>query len=364
MTDGGTGLGLMADKVHLEILGAGVEVWNSWRESILRKDAAAACGIGSFSEEKDRFPDLEGADLRYYSLRHVDLSNVNLSGSNLLGAHMSFADLRGASLRGAFLYGADLANAMLWNTDLTDADLRRAHLYGAEFREAQLVGTRFEGAILGRTIIAASDISSSAGLDRAEHAAASTIGVDTLYKSKGKVSAEFLFSAGVPGHFAEYLPSLVGERPLQYYSCFISHSTKDRAFCDRFCADLRSQGVRCWYFPEDAAFGRGVWAEIDRGIKIFDKMILVCSINSLRSGPVMREVHRALAREDEEGRDVLFPVRLDNHVFSPKWDHPLKQDISARVVGDFSGYVQDDARYDSKYRDSFRRLMSALGASE
>ena len=62
---------------------------------------------------------------------------------------------------------------------------------------------------------------------------------------------------------------------LPFHSCFISHSVKDRGFCDRLYADLRSEGVKCWYFPEQATWGELVWGEIDRGIRFHDKLVVV-----------------------------------------------------------------------------------------
>ena len=59
-----------------------------------------------------------------------------------------------------------------------------------------------------------------------------------------------------------------------------------------------------------------MWGQIDRGIKIYDKLIVVCSQTSLKSGPVQREVWpRALNREDKEHKSILFPIRIDNYVF-------------------------------------------------
>lgn len=64
----------MANAEHLDILDAGVEVWNQWRmqASAIR-------------------PDLSGADLRQRQLRAIDLSGVDLSESDLSGADFAGA---------------------------------------------------------------------------------------------------------------------------------------------------------------------------------------------------------------------------------------------------------------------------------
>ncbi len=47
-------------------------------------------------------------------------------------------------------------------------------------------------------------------------------------------------------------------KALQHYSCSISHSHRDKGFCERLHAPLQTRGVRFWYFPEDATWGEPV----------------------------------------------------------------------------------------------------------
>ena len=49
------------------------------------------------------------------------------------------------------------------------------------------------------------------------------VGIDTIYKSRGKIPDVFLRGCGVPDGFIAYIGSMVG-RPIEYYSCFISRS--------------------------------------------------------------------------------------------------------------------------------------------
>jgi len=74
--------------------------------------------------------------------------------------------------------------------------------------------------------------------------------------------------------------------------------------------------VRCRDFPEDAKWGESVWGEIDRTIKVYDKLVVICSSSSLKSEPVIREIERALQREDREHRHILFPIRRLTNIFS------------------------------------------------
>jgi hypothetical protein len=59
---------------------------------------------------------------------------------------------------------------------------------------------------------------------------------------------------GLPDRLIDYLPSLPQEA-IQYYSCFISYSSKGDAFAQRLHADLKNTGVRCWFAPYDLTHG-------------------------------------------------------------------------------------------------------------
>jgi len=396
---------------HLKILKQGVAAWNKWRAEnrvIVPDLSGANLGAAGLSGAGLSGADLSGADLskadlsgadlsgayltesmlRWANLRDANLhradltgaslSDANLSGATLSGAILSTADLGGADLsdadlRDAYLGDAYLSDANLSTADLSDANLDTANLQGAKLDGANLTraelgranlsgaylsGADLSGANLGWTIFADVDLSEVKGMETVRHQGPSTIGIDTLYESGGKINEFFLRGCGVPEEFISYIPSHIGARQaIQFYSCFISHSVKDKRFCERLYADLQAKQVRVWYFPEDAKWGEPVWGEIDKCIKIYDKLVVVCSKNSLQSGPVLREIQRALNREDHEGRNVLFPVRIDDHIFKT-WEHERKADVLSKVVGNFTGWHRSAA----KYEEAFEKLLSALQA--
>jgi len=79
-----------------------------------------------------------------------------------------------------------------------------------------------------------------------------------------------------------------------------------------------------------------VWGEIDTAIRHYDKLVVICSQHTLQSPPVIREIARALQKEDRERRNVLFPIRIDDYLFD-EWEHPRKADVVSKVIGDFRG---------------------------
>jgi hypothetical protein len=146
--------------------------------------------------------------------------------------------------------------------------------------------------------------------------------------------------------------------PIQFYSCFISYSSKNRDFAERLHADLQARGVRCWFDQEDLKIGEKFRQHIDQAIRVHDKLMLVLSEQSIASNWVESEVEAALDREGREKRIVLFPIRLDDAVLeSPvAWASHVKR---TRHIGDFYGWKDHDT-----YQKSFDRLLRDLRASE
>ena len=122
----------------------GIREWNQWRNA------------------GEKIPDIGGA---------------NLSGANLIAAY----------LREANLIGANLSEANLSMADLSRADLSRANVSGAKLCDA----------ICWFTLFTNVDLSEAIGLDSVRHIGPSTIGIDTLFRSKGKIPEAFLRGCGL-----------------------------------------------------------------------------------------------------------------------------------------------------------------------
>ena len=338
----------MANPEHVKILKQGVEVWNKWRE-----------------ENPEVEPDLARAYLNKANLRAVDLSRANLGLALLIGACLDGANLHRASFLGAKLERTNLSDANLQGTNLTDAKLLRANLSGAILHEANLSIAVFVGSILSgadfmnahctRTMFVNVDLSETKNLDSIYHEGPSTIGIDTLYKSKGNIPEVFLRGCGVPDQMIEYAKSLTAN-PIEYYSCFISYSSKDEAFAKRLHADLQTHNVRCWYAPHDMKIGDKIRPTIDDSIRIHDKLLLILSEHSVESDWVEHEVEHALDIEKERKKNVLFPVRVDKAVMESKtgWAGNVRRQ---RHIGDFTRWKNHDA-----YSTAFERLLRDLKA--
>jgi hypothetical protein len=95
-------------------------------------------------------------------------------------------------------------------------------------------------------------LSAAKALQTVHHHEPSTIGLDTIYRSKGNIPESFLRGAGVPEDFIVYMKSLVG-KAIDFYSCFISYSSKEHEFAEtlRRLAEQERALLVCAGRPQD-----------------------------------------------------------------------------------------------------------------
>ena len=138
-----------------------------------------------------------------------------------------------------------------------------------------------------------------------------------LIKSKNLPNS-FLRGCGLPEDLVQnYLKSDSGVN--NYHSCFISYSSKDELFVQKLYGDLQNNGVRCWFAPEDLRIGDKTRETIDKAIHMHDKLLLIISKSSVDSQWVEQEVEKALEKERNENRLVLFPICIDDSAFKVKF---------------------------------------------
>jgi uncharacterized protein YjbI with pentapeptide repeats len=372
----------MANQEQLKILQQGVELWNKWREenSTVKVDLSGA-NLSAMDLSGIDFRDarLTRVDFRDAKLRGARLSLANLSRATLIGTSLNRANLKEtrlshAIITNAHLRDADLSSAYLHKTVLAMTDLTGAYLYKAHFSEAYLNGSKFANAAFADTTLGASDLSLALDLEKASHHGPSTIGIDTIHKSKGKIPEEFLRGCGLSDADIEYAklsnPDLSNEQTnkilyrmhelranqaIQLFPLFISYSHANSPFVDKLESHLNQKGVRFWRDVHDAKAGR-LETQIDRAIRQNPTVLLILSEHSIWSDWVEHEVRMARELEKEMGRDVLCPVALDDSWKSSPWPKRVMEQVLEYNILDFSAWEDD-----SKFGTTFNKLIDGLG---
>jgi uncharacterized protein YjbI with pentapeptide repeats len=334
----------MANEEHLRILKEGVKVWNEWRR------------VNTFAKTDLIAADLSRANLSRASLIGADLSLANLSLANFTGA-----DLSGADLIGAELVGANLSEAVLSEAVLIGSNLSRANL-----GEANLDNTSFTHTHLDHTTFAFTSLKTAKGLDRCDHLGPSALDYHTLMES-GPLPEVFLRGCGLSDDFIHYLPSFWNQ-PIQFYSCFISYNHSDKAFARRLFDALQGRGIRCWLDEHQILAGDKIHRAVDEGVRLWDKVLLCCSKDSLNSWWVNQEVEKALMKEEklskERGKEILaiIPLNLDSYMFKKDWSDWKQQHLTTRMAPDFTGWDTDNAKFETQLESVIKALRT--GARE
>lgn len=357
----------MANQEHLEILKQGVGVWNTWRKQKQERGSLDLASYLIHLLEEDITPDLSEVDLSGMNLSDADLSQAilrdsNLSGVNLHAASLVGADLSGACLRDAQLGFADLALGVLNNANLAGASFFRTSLH-----ETVLTNSDFLNAQMALTIISNVDLRGIRNLESVIHHAPSTIGIDTIHKSRGNIPEVFLRGCGVPEFFIIEIRGMMESlESSQFYSCFISYSHKDEEFARRLYSRMIEAKLRVWYAPEEMKGGGKLHEQIFSAIQVHDKLLLVLSENSLQSEWVMTEIRKARKVEREENRRMLFPIRLVDFDAIQEWEcfdadsgKDLALELREYFIPNFSNWKDQDA-----FETAFNKLLRDLKAEE
>jgi len=217
---------------------------------------------------------------------------------------------------------------------------------------------------MGASTLVDLNLNGAKGLETVQHVGPSDIGIDTIFLSQRNIPEAFLRGAGVPDVFIPNMKSMVSAMaPIEFYSCFISYSTRDQEFADRLYADLQARKVRCWFAPHDVKAGEKLHEQIDAAIRVHDKLLLVLSPNSINSEWVKTEIAKASKRERKEGRRMLFPIRLgisfnqlqEWECFDADTGKDSAREIREYFIPDFSQWKNHDA-----YQQSLRKLLDGL----
>ena len=152
-----------------------------------------------------------------------------------------------------------------------------------------------------------------------------------------------------------------------FYSVFISYSHADKSFAKLLNSRLRSRGVQCWLDEHKLLPGDDIYEEVDSGIRLWDKVLLICSKHSLTSWWVDNEIDTAFEKERKLSRErrenlhgkkilTLIPLDIDGYMFRGKWKSGKARQIKSRLAADFSTWEKDESMFELE----FEKLLLAL----
>ncbi len=399
----------MAREEHVAILKQGVEVWNQWRAenpelqpdlsrvnfwSLEPGDPYLMEALWNVWHPDPQAYSLKNVNFSSTNLRGVCLSSADLSGAQLDCADLSFADLRHATVERAHLRDATLkvvkmnglqaSQANLSGADLENSDLTGANLNGANLTKANLKGVNFTGAnlngadatqsVLQWSLFVDVDLRNVKGLETVRYYGPSSIGLDTIHRSEGRIPEAFLRGCGLSILEIEYAKladsSLDAEQVAsvagrirqfhpggrQSYPCFISFDRKDEELTSHLHRDLQNHGVRCWFVPEHQKFGDPIRPGLDRQIRLKNKLLVILSENSMQNEWVGEEVEAALQEEMLSNRLILVPVRVGDAIMNAHDDWVVNVRRS-RPMEDFTNW-KDRQHYQLAFQQLLRKLKT------
>jgi hypothetical protein len=221
------------------------------------------------------------------------------------------------------------------------------------------------------------DLSGIRNLATVRHEGPTEIGTNTLELTAAGLAAQpwsqrnevldFLRKAGVPDDLLTLVRSWIGN-PIEFYSCFISYSHADRKFARLLYKTLQDRGIRCWLDEHQLLPGDNIYDMVDRGIRLWDKVLMCCSQAALTSWWVDDELDKAFEKEQrlqkERGKKVelVIPLDLDGYLFD--WGDGKAAKLRERYSPSFAGWETGVGLFGERADTVIKALRSDAGARE
>lgn len=146
--------------------------------------------------------------------------------------------------------------------------------------------------------------------------------------------------ASTPGQISDHLTTKVfpfrTRGAIYLGGVFLSYAHKDQRFVDKLYNALTRSDIEVYLDRHDFTAG-SLEKNISRAIRINDQVVVVLSKHSLASEWVWLEISSALEKEREIGKDVLFPICIDDECWKEQRNKErLMNYVKERVILDFT----------------------------
>ena len=315
-----------------------------------------------------RGADLRNANLAGINLDRATLSEANLSGADLTNANLDRANLDRTNFTGANLTGASFNGANLSRTNLSEAVLNEADFYEAVLNDVVTGEAQFSNCIIGYTVFQNCDMDSALAWTACGTTRPAPLGW-TRYCGREELCHSPLFWVpGIPVAVVD-IQDLVADAPVTTLEVHISCANGDIEFARQLEANLRAQGVRSWVFAEgfrgnplvDRRATSGE-EEIERWVRHYDRLIVVCSAAGLDSETVRNDITSAQEAENINDRWTMFLVDADGIMGAGRnrAARLLKED---HRVFDLSGQQPGSEEYQAALAELIENLRDEQPAS-
>ena len=134
---------------------------------------------------------------------------------------------------------------------------------------------------------------------------------------------------------------------------------------DGYTMPFRATVFGAGWMKKQLRGGDDILDHVDRGIRLWDKVLLCCSKNSLTSGWVEAEIDKAVEKEQALRKQrqkkvlALIPLDLDGYLFDG-WESGRASVVRQRLAVDFRGWNESPA----KCKEQIEKIILALRSDE
>jgi uncharacterized protein YjbI with pentapeptide repeats len=315
------------------------------------------------SETTMRFSNIHSSNFCNCTFLKTKIAISNMGSCNLLNANFVSSDLfqtdfSGSKIGRTNFSESELSHVIFKYIDFSETNFSKSNLEGTVFLSCDIGNSVFSGSSMRSLTFGNCKLDKIVGSETVEHRGPSNIDFNTLLKSfssgGNSFSAEleiFLLRSGLPKNFLVVMTEII--KSPTYYKTFISYGEPDHEFAKKIYEDLWRVGCQCWFYDMDATPGEDTWHEIDQKLRDAEKVIVICSSESLVRPGVLKELSKLI----DDYQDKLIPISRDDlwkaEGFIIKYgNEDLKPFLKRKNYADFA--------IDENYNKSLCKLLNGL----
>lgn len=315
--------------------------------------------------------DFRGADLSGAVFDTVEGRRTSFAGAKMVSARFSGCQFGAVDFEGGRLEGSKWHETSAYNTNFSACDFRRSDLNGVHAEVCLFHGATFEDASFARlSFVQCLGLHETIGLVSVFHRAPSAFDNATLRDSCAGLPEAFLLNAGFSIEEVQTLQGMY-RSGIRFYSCFISYTEVDKDLAFRLHTDLIANGVSCWQDEHNLKGGDFWRRQINEALRIYDKVLVICSEASLQRPEVVEEILQEIEQERVTNSKKLFPIRVDEYIFTESAVEAVKKLPPRQQREDWLSYLRNYHVPDfsgwrdyTSYMECLNKLLRDLKATD